>query len=203
MSSLEKRLNTSSCFSWGIPQPVSVTYIRISSLDLSTLYPKVIWPFSVNLLALLSKCSITWVRYWALLGIIILSSVISSLYSMPSFFLSCSISCTQMFFKSVGWQGSFSSETSRLATSSILLIRLVSNTVFFWISGGNSLRISASISSFMIRSENPTIALSGVRISWQIELINDCFIFSLSCALRCKAFNSIFILFSFFQEKYK
>ena len=162
-----------------------------------------IWPFSVNLLALLSKCSITCVRYWALLGIIILSSVISNLYSIPSFFLSCFISCTQIFLISMGLHGSFSSETSRLATSNMLLMRLVNNTVFFWISGGNSFLISASISSFMIRSENPTIALSGVRISWQMELINDCFIFSLSCALRCKAFNSIFILFSFFHEKYK
>ena len=45
-----------------IPLPVSFTYTQTALCSMSILHPNVIEPFWVNLLALLKKLEITWVK---------------------------------------------------------------------------------------------------------------------------------------------
>ena len=97
-------------------------------------------------------------------------------------------------------RGRGSSDESRLDTTNKCSISEVSNSELRVMSLEYSLLLSSSskLSSVMM-SEKPTMALSGVRISWHMELMKALFIFSLSSAFRCNRCRVFFIRFSFFK----
>ena len=168
--SLQKRSNTSVAFSFGMPQPVSLTLMLIMSSLRSFSSAMVIVPFSVHFFALVVRLASTCSRRSRSVSIIRRLTFVATRIStsadlllasaiFAAVFTSATTSCSPMLNFSLPASIFDTSSTSSMSFSSILLLVMMRSAY--------CLRSSADISIWSLAKscEKPSTALSGVRIS--------------------------------------